>query len=67
MALSVFCGDTTVHSDGTDIAFLARDETCEIEAALSPVMPIRGQVFVTSPGAYRCTRDGTALICAGPE
>lgn len=67
MALTVFCGTTTVHSDGTDVDFLARDEPCEVEAALSPVMPVRGQLYVTSPGAYRCTRDGTVLICSGPE
>ena len=67
MALTVFCDGTTVNRDGTDIRFLARDESCEIEAALSPVMPIRGQVFVTSPGRYRCSRDGTDLICSGPE
>ncbi|MFT4628442.1 MAG: hypothetical protein ACI8PZ_007137 [Myxococcota bacterium] len=67
MALTVFCGDTTVNREGNEIRFLARDQECKIEAALSPVMPIRGELFVTTPGRYRCSRDGTELLCAGPE
>ncbi len=60
-------GKTTVTADGTDVSFLARDEPCELEAALSPVMPIRGQVYVGEPGSYRCQRDGTELLCTGPH
>lgn len=66
MTLSVFCGGTTVHGQGTTIQFLARDQRCDIEAALSPVMPLRGTVEIGDPGRYRCRRNGTELQCAGP-
>jgi hypothetical protein len=67
MNISVFCGEETVHGQGTRVRFLARDRECEVEISLSPVMPLRGSLQVAGPGAYRCQREGMELLCSGPQ
>jgi hypothetical protein len=63
---SVTCGTTTVHTEGPEARFLAEPGSCEVEAMLSPVMPIRGRVTLSGPGSYTCTRVEVDLHCEGP-
>lgn len=66
LRMSVTCGATTVHQEGSQVRFLASPGACEVEAMLSPVMPVRGAVTLAAPGAYRCERVEVELKCAGP-
>jgi hypothetical protein len=66
LSISVFCGGATTHATGTSVAFVAANVDCEVEAPLSASMPLRGQLWVGQPGAYRCTRDSSHLSCEGP-
>ena len=63
---SVTCGTTTVHTEGPEARFLAGPGDCEVEAMLSPVMPVRGTVSLSEPGSYMCTRVEVDLHCEGP-
>ncbi len=66
LRMSVTCGPTTVHQEGSEVRFLASPGACEVEAMLSPVMPVRGQVTLAAPGRYRCERVEVDLQCSGP-
>ena len=66
LRMSVTCGATTVHQEGDRVRFLAAPGACEVEAMLSPVMPVRGQVTLEVPGRYRCERVEVDLQCEGP-
>ncbi len=66
LRMSVTCATTTVHQEGSSARFLAAPGVCEVEAMLSPVMPVRGQVNLAAPGRYRCERVEVDLQCEGP-
>jgi len=72
--VSVFCGgDTTYRTEGPNVDTLVfepgpADTThCEIEAPLSPVMPLRGTLTLSRAWSYRCDRDGVVLACRDDE
>ena len=66
LRLAVHCGGAhTVHQRGETAEFVPVGSVCEIEAPLSPVMPLRGQLQVTRSRFYRCERAGMDLQC-GP-
>lgn len=66
ISVAVHCGGNTVHGDGEEISFTPADPLCDIEAPLTPVMPLRGQLQVGSARAYSCARKGMDLDCS-PE
>jgi len=66
VAISAFCGKATVHGNGTKVSFVTSAAQCEIEAPLSPAMPLRGKLDVSRPGKYRCKHESTQLDCEGP-
>lgn len=65
LRISAHCGgDDTVHQRGDTAEFVPQGPRCEIEAPLSPVMPLYGQLELTSARSYRCERAGMELRCA---
>ncbi|MEQ1506106.1 MAG: hypothetical protein ABMB14_27990 [Myxococcota bacterium] len=67
MNLAVHCGgDDTYFADGEQITFVPDGPRCDVEAPLSPVMPVRGMLDVGRSGGYRCVRKAMELVCA-PE
>jgi hypothetical protein len=68
--VSVYCGGVTTHrtqAANADTLEFEREQGesthCELEAPISPVMPLRGTLELTSAGSYRCDRDGVVLVC----
>lgn len=65
MNLAVHCGgDATYFADGEQIEFVPEGTTCDIEAPLSPVMPVRGELELGWASRYKCTRHAMELVCA---
>jgi hypothetical protein len=67
MNVSAYCGGETRFADGEQISFSPEHETCELEAPLSPVMPLRGQLTLSRATAYVCDRKGMDLECRPAE
>jgi hypothetical protein len=67
MSLAVHCGgDETHFADGDEIRVVPEGQSCDIEAPLSPVMPVRGELRVDGwSAAYRCQRKAMELHCTG--
>jgi hypothetical protein len=65
MNLAVHCGGEETHfSDGDVIRLVPEGTTCDIEAPLSPVMPVRGELAVDGwSSGYRCRRKAMELDC----
>ena len=64
MNLSVHCGGTVTHfADGDHIEFSPEGPSCDLEAPLSPVMPVRGELVLGRSLDYECTRHAMELIC----
>ena len=64
LRLAVYCGgDTTVHQQGPRATFVPEGPRCRVDAPLSPVMPVRGELELTSARRYTCGRDGVMLAC----
>lgn len=64
MNLSVHCGGTVTHfADGELIEFIPEGDRCDIEAPLSPVMPVRGELALGRSLDYECTRRAMELVC----
>lgn len=66
LRIAAHCGgEETVHQRGDTAEFVPAGPLCEIEAPMSPVLPLYGQLRVGSERAYRCERHGVDLEC-GP-
>lgn len=73
--ISAHCGgETTYRTQGANqdtLTFqtgVGDTTTCELEAPLSPVMPLRGQLLLSRDSwTYRCDRDGVVLVCHDVE
>ncbi len=66
--LSLHCGgDETHHSDGPSAQVVPDGHLCDVEAPLSPAMPLRGQLEITGAASYTCARDGMELDCRADE
>lgn len=64
MLVSAFCGSGETARSSTDtLTFVPAGTTCDIEAPLTPAIPLRGQLAVGSSDAYRCVRAGLDLVC----
>jgi hypothetical protein len=63
MNVSAFCGGETRFADGEQISFSPEHEVCELEAPLSPVMPLRGSLTLSRATEYACDRKGMDLVC----
>lgn len=64
MNLSVHCGGEVTHfADGEQIEFVPDGPSCDIEAPLSPVMPVRGALTVGWSSKYECSRHAMELVC----
>ena len=62
--ISVYCGgDDTVHADGDEAQVEPATSHCHIEAPLSPVMPLRGELQVGASDRVECLRENMTLIC----
>jgi hypothetical protein len=62
-SISVHCNGTTVNTDGTDVTFVAGEGACHVEAPLTAVMPLKGDLHVSMPGQYACARQNDHLEC----
>lgn len=67
MNVSAFCGGETRFADGEQISFSPEHEVCDLEAPLSPVMPLRGQLTLSRATSYVCEREGMDLDCHPAE
>jgi hypothetical protein len=64
--ISAYCGGEQTHfADGEQITFVPEGNRCDLEAPLSQVMPLRGQIDLGRSSTYRCDRDGMDLVCRG--
>ena len=64
--LSIHCGgEQTIHEPGNRTTFVPDGPRCRVEAAVSPVMPLHGELIITQAGHYTCSRRGMDLQC-GP-
>lgn len=69
MNLAVYCGGEVTHfADGEWIEFVpestAPGTVCELEAPLSGVMPVRGQVVLDGSSRYHCVRQAMEYRCS---
>jgi len=63
--LSVYCGGKHTHfADGESVTFHPEGTSCDLEAPLSQVMPLRGRVELTRASKYRCAREQMDLVCS---
>lgn len=63
--ISLHCGgEETHHANGSSTSFTPDGSLCDVEAPLSPVMPLRGQLELTGASAYTCARSGMELSCS---
>lgn len=67
MNVSAYCGGETRFADGEEISFSPEHGACELEAPLSPVMPLRGSFELSRADRYVCDRDGMDLVCHPAE
>jgi hypothetical protein len=67
MNVSAYCGGETRFADGEQISFSPELEGCDLEAPLSPVMPLRGHLTLTRATEYVCARKGMDLECSPVE
>ncbi len=67
MNLSAFCGGETRFADGEQISFSPEHDACDLEAPLSPVMPLRGRLTLSRATSYVCDRKGMDLECRAAE
>ncbi len=63
MTTSVACGRLSVNADGDTTHFVASPGRCRVEAALTPVMPLRGEIELSGAGRYVCSRRDDSLDC----
>jgi len=67
MAVSAYCGgEQTFRSDDAQpdtLTFVPAGPRCDIEAPLTPSLPLRGVLEVGRGSAYACVRDGLDLVC----
>ena len=62
--VSAYCGGNKTHfADGEAVTFLPEGTMCDLEAPLSQVMPLRGQIELSRATSYRCERRAMDLIC----
>ncbi|HHO53297.1 MAG TPA: hypothetical protein ENK18_21105 [Deltaproteobacteria bacterium] len=65
ISLSLHCGgEETHHASGSSTRFTPDGPRCDVEAPLSPVMPLRGQLELTGAASYTCERIGMELDCS---
>jgi hypothetical protein len=69
ISVHVYCGGKetfmTPKGEHDTLSFAPDGASCDVEAPLSPVMPLRGRLQVGDATRYRCVRQGVDLIC-GP-
>ena len=62
--LSVYCGgEETVHVRGDEAKLVPATAHCFIEAPLSPVMPLRGELEIGGRSRVDCDRVNMTLDC----
>ena len=63
--VSAYCGGEETHfAEGTSLTFVPEKADCDVEAPLSPTMPLRGRVHLDQAGAWRCDRRDMSVVCA---
>lgn len=66
--VSAYCGGEDTHfAEGEALTFVPEAARCDLEAPLSPQMPLRGQVVLDGGGRYRCDRRDMSLVCQRTE
>lgn len=64
-SIAVHCGgDETHHGDGPSISFQPDGTRCDIEAPLTAVLPLRGELELGRATRYKCVRDHMDLACS---
>ena len=66
ISVHVYCGgETFMTAKGVfdTLTFSPDGARCDVEAPLSPVMPLRGTLEIGGGDRYRCVRQGIDLIC----
>ena len=65
--IHVYCGGAstfmTDRGEHDSLDFAPDGASCDVEASLSPVMPLRGSLQLGASARYRCVRQGVDLIC----
>jgi hypothetical protein len=64
MSVSAYCGgDTTHREEGTVLRWQPAGARCDIEAPLTPSIPLRGVLEVGQSARYTCVRHHLDLVC----
>lgn len=67
MQINVFCGgsvtERSAEATPETLTFVPAGPTCDVEAPLTPAIPLRGELAVGPGDAYLCVRSGLDLVC----